>query len=100
MAPPLAPRGGRLYGALTLRQTGTALGALLGLAACSERLARNRVLSMRPWKMGTPISMHFSITSRRSRPASRASSVGVRWIAIAAVLLWSLRSVLQGTGGF
>src|SRR5687767_13222467 len=45
-------------------------------------LARNRVLSMRPWKMGTPSSMHFSMTSRRSMPASRASSVGVRWIAI------------------
>src|SRR3954454_5721710 len=42
----------------------------------------NRVLSMRPWKIGTPISMHFSMTSRRSMPASRASSVGVRWIAI------------------
>src|SRR5215210_7010833 len=53
----------------------------------SLRLIRNRVLSMRPWKIGTPISMHFSITSRRSRPASRASSVGVRWIAISTVLL-------------
>src|SRR5215217_6837588 len=67
---------------LTLSQAGTALAVAVGLAACSERLARNKVLSMRPWKMGTPISMHFSITSRRSKPASRASSVGVRWIAI------------------
>src|SRR5919198_3024046 len=49
---------------------------------CSLRLAMNRVLSIRPWKIGTPISMHFSMTSRRSIPASRASSVGVRWIAI------------------
>ena len=53
------------------------------LAACgdlvaSPRLATKRVLSILPWKIGTPISMHFSITSRRSRPASRASSVGVR----------------------
>src|SRR5215212_322003 len=30
--------------------------------------------------------------------ALQTGSVGVRWIAIAAVLLWSLRSVLQGTG--
>src|SRR3954454_6970994 len=44
--------------------------------------ARKRVLSILPWKIGTPSSMHFSITSRRSMPASRASSVGVRWIAI------------------
>src|SRR3954453_20788156 len=29
--------------------------------------------------------MHFSMTSRRSMPASRASSVGVRWIAISAM---------------
>src|ERR1044071_7555954 len=29
--------------------------------------------------------MHFSMTSRRSIPASRASSVGVRWIAIVQV---------------
>src|SRR5688572_10185272 len=40
------------------------------------------VLSIRPWKIGTPSSMHFMITSRRCMPASRASSVGVRWIAI------------------
>src|SRR3954454_22695038 len=44
--------------------------------------ARKSVLSIRPWKIGTPSSMHFSMTSRRSMPASRASSVGVRWIAI------------------
>src|SRR5437764_13212416 len=37
---------------------------------------------MRPLKIGTPNSMHLAITSRRSRPASRASSVGVRWMAI------------------
>ena len=51
-------------------------------ATCSEMFARNSVLSIRPWKIGTPNSMHFSMTSRRSIPASRASSVGVRWIAI------------------
>src|SRR3954469_8655803 len=45
-------------------------------------LTRNRLLSIRPWKIGTPISMHLEITSRRSSPASRANSVGVRWIAI------------------
>src|SRR3954447_675323 len=51
-------------------------------AASSLTLARNSVLSILPWKIGTPSSMHFSMTSRRSMPASRASSVGVRWIAI------------------
>ena len=56
-------------------------------ALCSLTLARKRVLSILPWKMGTPISMHFSMTSRRSIPDSRASSVGVRWIAIAMCLL-------------
>jgi hypothetical protein len=53
------------------------------LAACgdfvaSPRLATKRVLSILPWKIGTPNSMHFEITSLRSRPVSRASSVGVR----------------------
>ena len=33
---------------------------------------------MRPWKIGTPNSMHFEMTSLRSSPVSRASSVGVR----------------------
>src|SRR3954469_1427398 len=51
-------------------------------AASSLTLAKNSVLSILPWKIGTPSSMHFSMTSRRSMPASRASSVGVRWIAI------------------
>src|SRR4051794_34615975 len=42
----------------------------------------NSVLSIRPSKIGTPICMHFVMTSRRCMPASRASSVGVRWIAM------------------
>src|SRR4030088_2974352 len=42
----------------------------------------NRLLSMRPLKMGTPFSRHFKSTSLRAKPASRASSVGVRWLAI------------------
>src|SRR3954453_9000799 len=42
----------------------------------------NSVLSIRPSKIGTPICMHLLMTSRRCMPASRASSVGVRWIAI------------------
>src|SRR3954464_8788116 len=42
----------------------------------------NKVLSIRPSKIGTPICMHFVITSRRCIPASRANSVGVKWIAI------------------
>ncbi len=44
----------------------------------SATLERNRVLSIFPLKIGTPSSTHLTITSRRSRPASRASSVGVR----------------------
>src|SRR3954453_19258443 len=43
---------------------------------------RNSVLSIRPWNIGTPSSMHLEITSLRCIPASRASSVGVRWIAM------------------
>src|ERR1700742_255213 len=53
--------------------------------AISDTFAMNSVLSILPWKIGTPSSMHFSMTSRRSIPASRASSVGVRWIAIDAI---------------
>ena len=44
----------------------------------SRRLERKRVLSIRPLKIGTPNSTHLTITSRRSNPDSRASSVGVR----------------------
>src|SRR4051794_10514957 len=40
------------------------------------------VLSIRPWKIGTPISIHREMTSLRCIPASRPSSVGVRWIAM------------------
>ena len=46
--------------------------------AGSRMLERKRVLSIRPLKMGTPNSTHLVMTSRLSRPASRASSVGVR----------------------
>ncbi len=53
----------------------------------SRRLDRNRVLSIRPLKIGTPSSTHLTMTSRRSRPASRASSVGVRWLAMRDSLL-------------
>src|SRR5262245_28176532 len=42
----------------------------------------NSVLSIRPWKIGTPISIHREMTSLRCMPASRPSSVGVRWIAM------------------
>src|SRR3954470_11516841 len=59
-----------------------ALYAAATCVLCSSMFARKSVLSIRPWKIGTPSSMHFSMTSRRSMPASRASSVGVRWIAI------------------
>jgi hypothetical protein len=38
----------------------------------------NRVLSMRPWKIGTPSSTHFPITSCRSICIWSASSAGVR----------------------
>ena len=55
-----------------------ALTAACGDGVAAPRLARKSVLSMRPWKIGTPSSMHFEITSRRSSPDSRASSVGVR----------------------
>src|SRR5690349_19874427 len=48
----------------------------------SFKEARNSVLSIRPWNIGTPSSMHLEITSLRCIPASRASSVGVRWIAM------------------
>jgi hypothetical protein len=45
--------------------------------------------------------MHFSMTSRRSIPASRASSVGVRWIAIVQVPPVRFATLRQGsaTGG-
>src|SRR4029450_458191 len=42
----------------------------------------NRPLAIRPWKIGTPISIHREMTSLRCMPASRPSSVGVRWIAM------------------
>src|SRR3954464_4032875 len=45
-------------------------------------VCRKSVLSIRPWKIGTPISIHREMTSRRCMPASRPSSVGVRWIAM------------------
>src|SRR4029079_15949549 len=48
----------------------------------SLRLERNSVLSIRRWKIGTPISIHREMTSLRCMPASRPSSVGVRWIAM------------------
>ena len=44
----------------------------------SRRVETKRVLSMRPLKIGTPISMHLGITSRRFMLTSSASSVGVR----------------------
>src|SRR5215218_9623991 len=52
------------------------------LVFASLRLVRNNVLSIRPWKIGTPISIHREMTSLRCMPASRPSSVGVRWIAM------------------
>ena len=53
--------------------------SLTSSRSCSaSRLVRKSDLSILPWKIGTPISMHLEITSRRSSPASRASSVGVR----------------------
>src|SRR5215212_3781530 len=51
------------------------------------------VLSIRPWKIGTPISIHREMTSLRCMPASRPSSVGVRWIAMYYFLLVALQSV-------
>src|SRR5215211_2426313 len=51
-------------------------------ASACLRLERNSVLSIRPWKIGTPISIHREMTSLRCMPASRPSSVGVRWIAM------------------
>src|SRR5581483_7354173 len=53
----------------------------------SRRLDRKRVLSIRPLKIGTPSSRHLAITSLRSSPDSRASSVGVRWLGIYLLLL-------------
>ena len=53
-------------------------GCGCALAEGSWRLERKRVLSIRPLKIGTPSSKHLSMTARRSNPASRASSVGVR----------------------
>src|SRR3954454_8298699 len=73
---------------LLLGYRGAILPAVPGQAAatCAElscsTLAKKSVLSILPWKIGTPSSMHFSMTSRRSMFASRASSVGVRWFAI------------------
>jgi hypothetical protein len=52
--------------------------AELMLLGDSAMLERNKVLSIFPLKIGTPISTHLTMTSRRSSPASRASSVGVR----------------------
>ena len=71
--------GGDLFAIVSDGKT----GALHGLNACGWAPAccteaRNRLLSMRPWKIGTPSSTHFVMTSLRSSPASRASSVGVR----------------------
>src|SRR3954452_22156249 len=51
------------------------------------------VLSIRPWKIGTPISIHREMTSLRCMPASRPSSVGVRWIAMYLCPPRRLRSV-------
>src|SRR4051812_26049238 len=65
-----------------------------------------RVLSIRPWKIGTPSSMHLRMTSRRCIPASRPSSVGVRWIAIdcssssLAALAWNVAVSPDGATGF
>src|ERR1700691_3704711 len=61
----------------------------------SCRLVRNRVLSIFPLKIGTPISTHLTMTSRRSRPDSRASSLGVRWIAIGPVPPLSALHILK-----
>src|SRR4051812_11275873 len=52
------------------------------------------VLSIRPSKIGTPICMHLLMTSRRCIPASRASSVGVKWIGIQRSSLRLLAAVL------
>src|SRR5262249_45905081 len=81
------PSGSSLLGGAILRRVvrGQALAAdcaAVARAVCSRIEARNRVLSMRPSKIGTPSSMHLVMTDRRSRPDSRASSVGVRWTAI------------------
>src|SRR5215218_10144078 len=53
------------------------------LACCVTRRSeeRNKVLSILPLKIGTPISIHFEITSRRFILTSSASSVGVKCIA-------------------
>ena len=55
------------------------------LATCAEpdcvssfSVEMNKVLSIFPLKIGTPHSTHLAMTSLRSRPASFASSLGVR----------------------
>src|SRR4029079_19063043 len=59
----------------------------------SLRLHRKSVLSIRPWKIGTPISIRCERASRRCMPASRPSSVGGRWIAMYLCPPRRLRSV-------
>src|SRR5687768_3315050 len=56
-----------------------------------RRELTKRVLSMRPLKIGTFISMHFAITSRRFMLTSSASSVGVRWTATYVLLVRGCR---------
>src|SRR6188472_273312 len=98
-SPPPRTRSGwrRFYAGRACRRDGVGSGryavaliAARGDLVASPRLAMKRVLSILPWKIGTPSSMHFEITSLRSRPVSRASSVGVRWFAIGAgsSLMW------------
>jgi hypothetical protein len=58
-------------------QVFSALGRFPG-GLWRRMLAKKRLLSMRPLKIGTPVSKHFESTSRRPSPDSRASSVGVR----------------------